>query len=269
MNDTLKPEELDRICEAHLFSLPYFRGMLRAVEHSLIARIDLPEPYLDVGAGDGHFYHAALRDKLCLGIDPWLAPLEEASSLGDYGLLTQADGKFIPLADGSLPAALSNSVLEHIPGVQEVLQEVGRVLAPGGIFVFTVPNQRFRTDLWGMKFFNALGLSGLANRYEHFFNRIARHVNLDPPEVWLKRLQEAGFSQVEYQHYFPVWAMQMLERGHAAGLPNLLWKKTLGKWVLFPSRRNPFIPFRKIRALLNDPLTSEGTCTLYIARRDS
>jgi hypothetical protein len=63
--------------------------------------------------------------------------------------------------------------------------------------------------------------------------------------------------------------MQMLERGHAAGLPNLLWKKTLGKWVLFPSRRNPFIPFRKIRALLDDPLTSEGTCTLYIARRDS
>jgi len=82
-------------------------------------------------------------------------------------------------------------------------------------------------DLWGMQIFNALKLHGLALRYERFFNRIARHVNLDPTEVWLERLRAAGFSRVEYWHYFPKWALQMLERGHAAGLPNLLWKKTL------------------------------------------
>jgi len=150
-----------------------------------------------------------------------------------------------------------------------VLNEVGRAMAPGGMFTFAVPNQRFRTDLWGMQVLNAIGLHGLASRYERFFNRIARHVNLDPPEAWLARLKLAGFSRVEYWNYFPKWAMQMLERGHAAGLPNLLWKKTLGKWVLFPSRNNPFLHYQKIRELLNDPLCEDGTCTFYAARRDA
>ena len=181
----------------------------------------------------------------------------------------QADGSALPLPEASFAYAMSNSVLEHIPDVQQVLNEVGRVMAPGGMFYFAVPNQRFRTDLWGMQVLNAIGLHGLASRYERFFNRIARHVNLDPPEAWLARLKLAGFSRVEYWNYFPKWAMQMLERGHAAGLPNLLWKKTLGKWVLFPSRNNPFLHYQKIRELLNDPLCEDGTCTFYAARRDA
>ena len=32
--------------------------------------------------------------------------------------------------------AMSNSVLEHIPHVQQVLNEVGRAMAPGGMFYF-------------------------------------------------------------------------------------------------------------------------------------
>jgi len=265
----LSANELDEICWKHLSSLPYFRGMLRAVEHSLYARFDIPGPILDIGAGDGHFAQAYLTGQQILGIDPWWQPLHEAASREVYTLLVQADGSALPLPERSFAYAMSNSVLEHIPHVQQVLNEVGRAMAPGGMFYFAVPNQRFRTDLWGMQVLNALGLHGLATRYERFFNRIARHVNLDPPEVWLARLKLAGFSRVEYWNYFPKWAMQMLERGHAAGLPNLLWKKTLGKWVLFPSRNNPFLHYQKIRKLLDDPLCEDGTCTFYAARRDA
>lgn len=265
----LSTEQIEQICESHLFSLPYFRGMLRAVENSLVESVDLPEKLLDVGAGDGHFAQAALKGKTLLGIDPWLSPMVEAKSRGAYGLLVQADGKALPLPDGCLPGALSNSVLEHIPGVQGVLNEVGRVLEPGGIFVFTVPNQRFRTQLWGMSFANKLGLKKMAAVYEKFFNKISRHVNLDEPETWLQRLRAAGFSQVEYHNYFPVWAMRMLERGHAAGLPNLLWKKLFNRWVLFPSRKNPFLRFNRVLALVKYPLDEEGTCTFFIARRNA
>ena len=265
----LSANELDEICWKHLSSLPYFRGMLRAVEHSLYARFDIPGPILDIGAGDGHFAVAYLTGQQCLGIDPWWQPLQEAANRKVYTLLVQADGSALPLPEASFSYAISNSVLEHIPDVQLVLNEVGRAMAPGGMFYFAVPNQRFRTDLWGMQVLNAIGLHGLASRYERFFNRIARHVNLDPPEVWLARLKLAGFSRVEYWNYFPKWAMQMLERGHAAGLPNLLWKKTLGKWVLFPSRNNPFLHYQKIRKLLDNPLFEDGTCTFYAARRDA
>ncbi len=265
----LSANELDEICWKHLSSLPYFRGMLRAVEHSLYARFDIPGPILDIGVGDGHFAQAYLTGQQILGIDPWWQPLHEAADRKVYTLLVQADGSALPLPQASFAYAMSNSVLEHIPDVQQVLNEVGRAMASGGMFYFAVPNQRFRTDLWGMQVLNAIGLHGLATRYERFFNRIARHVNLDPPEVWLARLKSAGFSSVEYWNYFPKWAMQMLERGHAAGLTNLLWKKTLGKWVLFASRNNPFLHYHKIRKLLDDPFCKEGTCTFYAARREA
>jgi hypothetical protein len=74
---------------------------------------------------------------------------------------------------------------------------------------------------------------------------------------------------VEYWHYFPVSALHKLERGHAAGLPNLLWKRLFGKWVLFKNRRNPFIPFEKVVQLVENPYDDEGTCTFYIARRQA
>jgi len=179
----LTADELDEICWKHVSSLPYFRGMLRAVEHSLYARFDIPGPILDVGAGDGHFAEAYLTGQQSLGVDPWWQPLREAAGRKVYALLVQANGSALPLPPASFAYAISNSVLEHIPNVQLVLNDIGRVMAPGGMFYFAVPNQHFRTDLWGMQVLNALGLHSLATRYERFFNRIARHVNLDPPEV--------------------------------------------------------------------------------------
>ena len=114
-----------------------------------------------------------------------------------------------------------------------------------------------------------LGLKQLAVAYSRFFNKISRHINLDPPEVWLERLRRAGFGEVEYWHYFPVKAMHTLERGHAAGLPNLLWKNLFKRWVLFMNRKNPFIPFNEVSRLVANPYDEEGTCTFYIARRQA
>lgn len=265
----LTSAQLDQICDKQLFYLPYFRGMLRAVEHMFYARLELPEPILDVGAGDGHFAWALSEGETIVGVDPWWQPLTEARGWQVYSLLTQAAGAEHPFPEATFPVAISNSVLEHIPDVQPVLNDVARVLKPGGMFYFAVPNQRFLTAPWGTRLFNKLGLKRLGRAYSRFFNKISRHHNLNTPETWLKRLNEAGFSQVEYQNYFPVWALQMLERGHAAGLPNLLWKKLAGRWVLVKKRSNPFMHWNKIRKLMDNPLSEDGTCTFYAARRDA
>ncbi|MEL7645921.1 MAG: class I SAM-dependent methyltransferase [Anaerolineaceae bacterium] len=267
MKTNLSSALLDEICWKHLSTLPYFRGMLRAVEHSLYARFELPAPILDIGAGDGNFAAALGSGANSLGVDPWFAPIQEAAGLGVYRLLVQAQGAALPVRDASFPCALSNSVLEHIPDVQPVLDEICRALTSDGVFYFTVPNQRFKSDLWGSALLNRLGLRSAANRYSVFFNRIARHHNLDAPDVWIARLKQAGFAQVEYWNYFPVRAMRMLERGHAAGLPNLLWKKLFGKWVLFPRRGNPFLRYKRLRPLLDEPLCEDGTCTFFAARK--
>ena len=239
------------------------------MEQSFYEQQELEEPIYDLGAGDGHFAWALFENQNVIGVDPWWQPILEARARKVYPLLVQAEGASAPIESGSCGSAISNSVLEHIPDVQPVLDEVARVLKPGAKFYFAVPNQRFITELWGMKVLSSLGLERLAVKYSLFFNKIARHINLDPPEVWLERLKKAGFDKVEYWHYFPSKAMHKLERGHAAGLPNLLWKKLFGKWVLFKNRKNPFIRFDEVAHLLENPYDDEGTCTFYIARRQA
>ncbi len=265
----LSRDQLDQICDRQLFYLPYFRGMLRAVEQSQYPADLLIEPILDIGAGDGHFAWAMLEGKIIDGVDPWLTPLKEARRWQVYRALALANGQELPFKRGQYPTAISNSVLEHIEGVQAVLNEVGRCLEPGGRFIFAVPNERFRTELWGMIVLRKLGLGFLAGSYSRFFNWVSRHVNLDPPEIWVERLKIAGFGEVKHWNYFPKKALHQLERGHAANLPNLLWKKVFGKWVLFRSRKNPFIHYERIRRLLDAPLDENGCCTFYIATKDS
>lgn len=267
MSRKLTAEELDKIVENQCFHLPYFRAMLRSVEQSFYPVEGLPEPVLDIGSGDGHFAWAMLTEQKYFGFDPWLAPSIEAQKYDVYQLITLADAHSLPVADCQFASALSNSVLEHIPDVQGVLNEAHRALKPGGVFYFAVPNHRWREKLWGQRFFNRLGLKGLARRYEQFFNKISRHVNLDSPEVWTARLKEAGFDSVETFNYFPEKALHILERGHVGGLPNLLWKKLFGKWVLFPSRKNPFTRFMMIRRLVDDARCEEGVCSFFIARK--
>jgi len=93
----LSKDQLDTICERQLFYLPYFRGMLRAVEQSQYPQELLVEPILDIGAGDGHFAWAMLEGKIVDGIDPWLAPLKEARIWKVYRSLSLANGQELPL----------------------------------------------------------------------------------------------------------------------------------------------------------------------------
>jgi SAM-dependent methyltransferase len=60
------------------------------------------------------------------------------------------DARNTPFADASLDRAFSISVFEHIPemGDREAVQEVARVLKPGGVFVLTLPAFREYVEEW-------------------------------------------------------------------------------------------------------------------------
>ncbi|MCL4258112.1 MAG: methyltransferase domain-containing protein [Anaerolineales bacterium] len=57
----------------------------------------------------------------------------------DKGLDVLADAGRLPLAAGSYPAVLCSEVLEHVPDPLAVLQQIQRVLQPGGTLLITVP----------------------------------------------------------------------------------------------------------------------------------
>lgn len=251
----------------HIRDLPYFRGFLRAVESRFYQDLDLPAPILDVGCGDGNFAALTFDGMIDVGLDPWHGPIHEAKPYNKYHLLVESDGGRAPFSDGYFSSAFSNSVLEHIPDVQQVLNETARMLKPGAHFYFCVPNANFTRNLSVARFFDRVGLAPLANAYRRFFNYISRHKHCDDIAVWEKRLHEAGFKIERWWNYFSPSALAALEWGHYFGLPSLISKKIFGRWILVPYRWNLSLIYNWLRKYVQDPLHESGAYTFYVATR--
>ncbi len=249
-------------------SLPYFRGLLRAVEAKFYDDIDLPAPTLDLGCGDGHFADLTFERKLEVGVDPWWTPLVEAGERAAYDGLAQSDGAALPFADEYFASAVSNSVLEHIPHLDAVLVEAARVLKPGAPFIFCVPNHNFLPTLSIGRGLDRVGLKFLGNVYRAFFNKISRHHHCDDPEKWEARLQAAGFKIEQWWHYFSPAALKTLEWGHYWGLPAWVAKLLTGNWILSSTSWNLAFTRQLVQSFYDEPVPNEaGAYTFYITRK--
>jgi SAM-dependent methyltransferase len=250
----------------NLRELPYFRAMLRAVEAQFYQDYELPGPILDLGCGDGHFATVAFDRQLDVGLDPWAAPIRQAKRYGGYRALVQADGGRMPFPDGYFSSAVSNSVLEHIPQVEQVLVELRRVLAPGALFLFCVPNPRYQSELSLPAFLNQIGLKCLGQSYSDWFMRMSRTLHAVWPETWDNWLQAAGFRMEKYWHYFSPQALHMLEWGHYLGSPTLLPHALTKRWIIAPWHWNLFLTERLVKRHVLAQPNPQGTYTFYVAR---
>jgi len=99
---------------------------------------------LDVGCGAGNLLQRLDRYGLAVGLEPSavLAPLARERT----GLpVLRGSGLQLPLADASIDLACLFDTLEHIPKEAQALDEVRRVLRPGGLVFVSVPAYEF---LW-------------------------------------------------------------------------------------------------------------------------
>jgi ubiquinone/menaquinone biosynthesis C-methylase UbiE len=108
---------------------------------------NLPEAavWLDLGCGRQLFteWMAAeqqemiRRSKQLVGID-----LNRVSLLRHEGLRDRVEGSLerLPFRDGAFDLVTANMVVEHLRDAREILQEIRRVLKPGGLFIFHTPN---------------------------------------------------------------------------------------------------------------------------------
>jgi SAM-dependent methyltransferase len=269
-------DQEDDLLWQHVKALPAFRALLRAVEARFYQELlPLEEPVLDVGCGDGHFASIAFPRPLLAGIDPAARSLREAQQWKAYHGLAQAVGNALPFPGGHFSTVVSNSVLEHIPAVEPVLAEVSRVLRspdrasgrPGGRFIFCVPGRRFAQLLFFAGLFRGLNLEGAAQGYERYFNRISRHHHCDGAEVWEQRLAAAGLEVTTSFYYFSRQATHALDLGHYLGVPSLVAKVLLGRWILAPTRWNLALTERWLRPLYQEPLPEVGAYLFVIARK--
>jgi SAM-dependent methyltransferase len=87
--------------------------------------------------------------------------------IGDGAHLVNYDGRRVPLPDASVNVVTSRSVFEHILHVDSMLDELDRVLAPGGVFMLVGPNwSRPHNAIRA-----ALQLCRGADRYWHYESR--------------------------------------------------------------------------------------------------
>jgi SAM-dependent methyltransferase len=96
----------------------------------------LPEGrVLDLGCGTGHSFRE-LAPRETVGVD-----LEPAALAGQERETHVADMRRLPFAAGSFASVLSVHSIEHVPDAGTALEEIARVLAPGGRAVLVTPNR--------------------------------------------------------------------------------------------------------------------------------
>ncbi|MDO1451007.1 class I SAM-dependent methyltransferase [Rhodocytophaga aerolata] len=126
INIPLNFETLDRyyvrssILQALKENIPTFKGTL-----------------LDVGCGQMPYRSLILESKQVekyIGLDLEVSKIHDTSKADIWW-----DGKIMPLADASVDCVIATEVFEHCPDLSIVLNEINRVLKPGGMLFFTVP----------------------------------------------------------------------------------------------------------------------------------
>jgi SAM-dependent methyltransferase len=102
---------------------------------------------LDIGCGEGQIARLAVRGGATsvVGVDPTWAQVAEGRRRGGGPVYARAEAARLPFADASFDAVVACLVFEHIEAVDDALAEVGRVLQPGGRFLFFLNHPLLQT----------------------------------------------------------------------------------------------------------------------------
>ena len=106
-----------------------------------VAAYRLLAPYLpdgralDLGCGVGHSF-TELAPRETVGVDLNAEALE-----GQRRETVVADMRNLPFGDAAFASVISVQSVEHVPDPERALDEVARVLEPGGTAVFVTPNR--------------------------------------------------------------------------------------------------------------------------------
>ena len=166
----------------------------RAFECEILSSQEYLRPILDIGCGDGIFAQFVFDEKIDTGLDPLVYELDYARQFNIYDELIQAYANKIPKPDGYYKTIFSNSVLEHIPNLKDVLIEAHRVLDRDGKFYVTIPTNFFDQYSVVFQVLSFLSLNRLAESFRKFFNNFWKHYHFYSREEWIKLFEENGFK---------------------------------------------------------------------------
>ena len=214
-----------------------------------VREIDLAEPILDVGCGDGLFARLAYPGRQTWGIDINPSEVQRAQTTQTYSTLICGNICAVDLPRQFFSSAIANCSLEHVPDLRAALVNIRGTLKPGSRFVLIVPTPNWTSQLATVELLERLGLHGLARAYGDGLDKVFSHIHLHDEEAWVKLLAEAGFDEVE--------SRPIVDRGTSWAFDLMLYpsllayftKKLTGRWVLFPGLR--LLTVDAVRGALN------------------
>jgi glycosyltransferase involved in cell wall biosynthesis/2-polyprenyl-3-methyl-5-hydroxy-6-metoxy-1,4-benzoquinol methylase len=146
---------------------------------------------LDVGCGDASNYQAWLVKQVAslTAIDISKTGIENARRMGINGIVHDFSERF-PFADSTFDGETCIEVLEHLYDPKFAVQEMYRVLKPGGLLVTSVPNNGyFRERL------KALTRAEMSTSITDFENEWkGAHIRFYSMRSFTRMLQVAGFD---------------------------------------------------------------------------
>ena len=169
---------------SRVWEYPYVYHHLRNWREAL-APGTLPH-VVDLGSGVTFFPFAVAKlgyRVTCLDIDPICqkdlprAAQQTPAAPGsvEFRLVT---GQRLPLADGEADALYCISVLEHADSPESMVEEVWRVLTPGGIFIVT-----FDLDLRGDRAISPEGYLRLTEVFDKHFGPLHPQITVHPANL--------------------------------------------------------------------------------------
>ena len=163
---------------------------------------------LDLGCGEGEIAKEVFGRRVEWGLDNDKKMVKKAKKSGRYKQVIWAGAEKMPLKNGEVDLVFSNSVLEHIFHLKQVLKEVSRVLKKDGLLIATMPSDKLVEYIgWG-------------RLYGWWFNQKYSHYHLYSKDKWRKFLQKAGLELVDSYYY--------LDRPIIRQWHKLLWLNKLG-----------------------------------------
>jgi SAM-dependent methyltransferase len=134
----LSLEKQNRLREAYRRKHPHWQPATEVFAAAVRANLASEVRLLDLGCGRGGLVEQLAHDRAqMIGVDP------DFDSLVEHRLRmprAQARSAQLPFASASFDLVLASWLLEHLETPTRDFCEVGRVLRPGGAFIFITPN---------------------------------------------------------------------------------------------------------------------------------
>jgi SAM-dependent methyltransferase len=219
---------------------------------------------LDLGCGAGRHAFEVLRrgarvvaldtDERELGqVAAIFAGMDEAaeSGPGGSGAAVAGDATAMPFPDASFDRAIAAEVLEHIPSDQAALNELARVLRPGGLAAITVPSWLPERICWRLS--------------DDYHNVPGGHVRIFTRTELETKLERAGLAVSGHHHahalHSPYWWLKCAVGVHDDDHP---LARAYHRVLVWEIMKQPHIMRLADRAL--NPLIGKST-VVYAVRR--